>query len=277
MIFFTSFYKKWWAGLFFFLAIGMIFVIKELVSAGAVKHDFQGKCQLCHIEVPKPGTPFEDIALTDSPERLCVPCHQINERTSHPVGVSPKTSIPLQRYLDKEGKMTCLTCHDIHKEDDASFSRQELKGFLRGHAQGRSFCFVCHNDDTLGANWRHRLVVTYAHAPGKLTQAQNGSPLDQHSIECLSCHDGTISRETAFSVRSGDFQHGIGLSHPVGVEYPEGSLAKDFFPRGSLPEEVPLFNGRVGCLSCHNPYGDQKNLLSKDNIGSSLCLTCHRM
>lgn len=256
--------------------MGIFFLIKEFVSAGVAKHDFQGKCQFCHSEIPGPGTPFEDIVLTDTPEGLCAQCHRINQRTSHPVGISPQNPIPLQRYLDKEGRMTCLTCHDVHKEEDKSFSRLELKGLVRGHARGRFFCFVCHNDETLGANWRHRLVVTYAHAPGQLTQLQNGSPLDEHSIECLSCHDGTISRMTPVPVKSGDFQHGIGLSHPVGVEYPTGSMASDFMPRDSLPEDVQLFNGKVGCLSCHNPYGKRESLLVMDNFRSVLCLTCHR-
>ena len=255
---------------------GLAFLIRGFLSAGSIKHDFTGKCQLCHIEIPEPGTPFEKVTLTDDVQSLCVRCHKINERTSHPTGVQPRTSTAMQRYLDKEGKLTCVTCHDVHKEQNSSFTKQELKGLLRGHAQGRAFCFTCHNDEMLGANWRHRLVISYAHAPGQLSQMERGSPLDKYSLECLSCHDGVISKMTPVEVKAGSFQHGIGLSHPVGVKYPLMGRDSDFAPRDTLPEEIQLFDGAVGCLSCHNPYGNKKHLLVMDNVRSALCLTCHR-
>jgi len=37
-----------------------------------------------------------------------------------------------------------------------------------------------------------------------------------------------------------------------------------------------LFDGKVGCLSCHNPYGDKKYSLVMENKRSGLCLACHR-
>ncbi len=234
---------------------------------------------MCHEVIPAVGTPFEQVVLKDEPDRLCAQCHKINERTSHPVNVKPMASIPLGRFLDKQGRLTCLTCHDVHKESRAAGQREETKGFLRGHTQGRSFCFVCHEDDVLGAKWRHNMVVNYAHAPGRLIQEDLGRPLDEYSIECLSCHDGIISKMSTATVvvKSGSFEHGIGLSHPVGVEYPGMGADDEFQPRESLPEQVRLFNGKVGCLSCHDPYAqNKKGYLVMGNAKSALCLTCHR-
>lgn len=268
--------KKWWGVLFLALSVGLMALIWTWALANSNVHNFEGKCQMCHSSVPTPGTPFEEIILKDNVDRLCANCHSINQRTSHPVNMRPRTSIPLQRYLDQEGRMTCITCHEVHKEENNSFSRRELKGLLRGHAQGRAFCFICHNNEMLGANWRHEMVITYAHAPDRLSQNEHGSLLDPYSVECLSCHDGVVSKMTTVEVRSGDFQHNIGLSHPVGVEYPTMGHDNEFTPRNILPEEVKLFDGKVGCLSCHNPYGGKKSLLVMDNHRSALCFTCHR-
>lgn len=263
-------------GVFILLAIGLMFGVRGLLLAVSPKHDFTGQCQLCHTTIPEPGTPFEQVALTDEADRLCQQCHKMGSRTSHPTGVKPQVSIPLERYLDKEGRITCITCHEVHKEQDRSFNRQELQGLLRGHTQGRAFCFVCHNQDILGAKWRHSMVVAYAHSPGQLSQNPTASLLDEYSVECLSCHDGVISKMTPIQVKGGDFKHGIGLSHPVGVEYPVMGGYNEFNPRNTLPEEVKLFNGTVGCLSCHDPYSKKKPLLVMDNTRSALCLTCHR-
>ena len=258
-----------------FCAAG-IFCLLHFLSADTKKHDFTGRCQLCHSEIPASGTPFEEVRLTDTPERLCSHCHDINMKTSHPVGVVPRVNIPLQKYLDDQGEMTCLTCHEVHKEERASVSRHELEGLLRGHTQGRAFCFLCHNENILGANWRHSMVVNYAHQPGKLSQRSDGAILDEYSVECLSCHDGVISKMTDVKVvKSGSFQHGIGLSHPVGVEYPRG-FNNEFAPADHLPTEVKLFSGSVGCLTCHNPYAGRKSLLVMENDRSVLCLTCHK-
>jgi len=268
--------EKWWI-VCVPMGIGLIALIGGFVSAVGVKHNFEGKCELCHAEIPREDRDFDRIVLTRAPDQLCARCHKINERTSHPVNVVPKAPIPLARYLDMKGEMTCLTCHEVHKERGHSSNRAESKGLLRGHSQGRSFCILCHGNDMLGANWRHTLSVTYAHAPDRLIQSDAGHPLDRYSIECLSCHDGTISKTTPVAVKSGDFQHGIGLSHPVGVEYPAGARSSvDFVPAALLPDNIKLFNRKIGCLSCHNPYAGSKYLMVKDNSYSALCLTCHR-
>lgn len=263
-------------GIFFFVVVGGLCLIWGIVFARPRIHEFEGKCQICHEAIPATGTPFEDVILKDDAERLCANCHTISQRTSHPVGVKPRTSIPLQRFLDKEGRLTCLTCHDVHKERKSADDREGVEGLLRGHTRGRNFCFVCHNDDILGAKWRHNLVVNYAHSPGRLSQKMMGGPLDEYSVECLSCHDGIISKINTVVVKSGSFEHSIGLSHPVGVEYPTTGRDDEFMPRNNLPEEIKLFNGTVGCLSCHNPYDNKKSYLVMSNFRSALCLTCHR-
>lgn len=246
------------------------------ISAGGARHDFEGKCRLCHSSIPKPGTDFSRIVLNGSPEQLCLQCHKINKRTSHPVDVVPKGPMPLSKFLDKQGRITCLTCHQVHKEKStSSWGDIELKGLLRGHANGRAFCLVCHSNDALGAKW-HAGSVNYAHTPGKFIQADSGQLLDQSSIECLSCHDGSVSQATNISLKAGSFEHGSGSSHPVGIDYPRPGMKSDFEPAQSLPEEVALFQGKIGCLSCHNPYVKNKNHLVKDNSKGTLCLTCHR-
>jgi len=259
------------------VTLGIVSLAIGLERNGGKKHNFEGKCQLCHENIPSQDTPFEEIELTDNVNRLCANCHQMDVASSHPTDVKLKKTIPFQRYLDKTGQMTCITCHDVHKEDRIVSNKTEFEGLLRGHVQGRSFCFTCHQEEILGTgSWRHKLVISYAHASGQLEQWDQGAFLDSFSVECLSCHDGVISKMETVKIKGGDFKHGIGLSHPVGVEYPQdGGRKNDYVPISALPKELKLFDGKIGCLTCHNPYGNKNNHLVMENRRSALCLACH--
>ena len=46
-----------------------------------------------------------------------------------------------------------------------------------------------------------------------------GNPIDRLSTECLSCHDSILGRSTHVKIGSGIWNHGNGVSHPIGVEY----------------------------------------------------------
>lgn len=108
------------------------------------------------------------------------------------------------------------------------------------------------------------------------------------TVTCLRCHDGTIARDTLSAATKdrfinkenpGLFSTGHGSSdHPVGVEYPK--FARDFQPAPSVVAAgtVVLPDGRVECISCHDPHGmsGEKKFLVQSNARSALCLTCHR-
>jgi predicted CXXCH cytochrome family protein len=254
-----------------------------LILAGVViggsgkRHQFEGQCQQCHVGMPPLNARFEDVVLKDQVDRLCARCHAVNANASHPVGVTPSMAIPLARYLDAEGRVTCLTCHDVHKEQRGGSDAQPSKGLLRGHVRGRAFCETCHRPELLGSQWQHGTSVPYAHTQGQLTPHDDGAPLDEYSAQCLSCHEGSVSQRGVVDLREGTFQHGeIGMTHPVGVAYPRGSDAAGYTSIHALPQGVLLFNGKVGCLSCHNLYSARPGLLAMDMTGSALCVACHR-
>ncbi|NQU47328.1 MAG: hypothetical protein HQ519_01670 [Planctomycetes bacterium] len=52
-------------------------------------------------------------------------------------------------------------------------------------------------------------------------------------------------------------------------------MAPQYRPVTSLPKEIRLFQGRVGCGSCHTTYGGEKQMLAGDPKRGTLCLSCH--
>jgi predicted CXXCH cytochrome family protein len=107
------------------------------------------------------------------------------------------------------------------------------------------------------------------------------------SLICLSCHDGSVAADT-YGGTTGDIAMSTGSivgrnrdlrqDHPVGVGYPDHDPG--YHPRAQVEAagRVPLPQGRVECLSCHdvhNQFGVEK-LLVMSNKRSALCLACHR-
>jgi predicted CXXCH cytochrome family protein len=92
--------------------------------------------------------------------------------------------------------------------------------------------------------------------------------LDIESRTCLSCHDGTIASDIGRDEHQG---------HAVGIVLGNSAPNREMPVRSAnmLDPRIRLFNGRVGCNSCHNPYSGEKSQLIMSNHGSRLCLSCH--
>ena len=102
--------------------------------------------------------------------------------------------------------------------------------------------------------------------------------MDVESKDCLSCHDGTVARDVG--IRASEVSEGSHVSsHPVGVPQ-EPRLGRKsiapMVPAVAVNHRVRLFDGNVGCGSCHSLYSREEKLLVMSNFRSALCLSCHR-
>ena len=50
-----------------------------------------------------------------------------------------------------------------------------------------------------------------------------------------------------------------------------------FRDKAVLDKRIRLFNGKVGCGSCHNPYSKNAKFLVIETEGGRLCLSCHEV
>lgn len=254
--------------LFGLLLIGLVTGVTLWSNFDGEGHDFNGRCELCHLATPQAG---DDIRFTRSISYLCLECHDVPRDNSHPVGVLPTMETPEGFLLDWAGKMTCATCHDPHSEADNQY--------LRTEARGRDFCALCHKD-FLPLQDPHVGTVSIAHLKSGVYESDSplAQVLDPISMECLSCHDGVIASDAAYKIVGGDAvtYERDGLSHPIGMDYRESAMQdRELRDVGSLSPYIALYDGKVGCASCHNPYSSQHRMLTMNNYGSALCLECH--
>jgi len=211
--------------------------------------------------------------------QLCSRCHwKITENYSHPVEVIPSGSkIPEDLPLSWNGRMTCSTCHDIHGR--AENDRGERTFFLRRPARGKKFCMACHEQnpiDVIAARKNsHKGIIPYAHT-AKYVVESPGIGIDPISMECLSCHDGSGGKAVESRIGAGTWKHGEGSAgpHPIGVSYSLSRARKGGLkPEKIIDKNLKLFNGMVGCGTCHDPYSkrDKKLVLKRRD----LCVSCH--
>ncbi|MDP2690401.1 MAG: cytochrome c3 family protein [Deltaproteobacteria bacterium] len=253
-----------------------IILLAAVLAAGYVYsqwtsyHDFEGRCLECHLTAPEPGKP--PGAFVKDISSMCYGCHSDEENLSHPVDITPSMKVPDSFPLDWSGKVTCATCHPIHRQGSGPFR-------LRSRAGGQGFCMLCHNDLESAL---HTTSVGSAHVSAatgsKFVAGELGAVLDEMSIKCLACHDATFAGDSL--VETPKLFHNnaaIGVSHPIGMSYYETKRKYYGAYRNvrDLPPQIKLFGGVVGCVSCHNPYSKLHSELVMSNEGSALCLACH--
>jgi hypothetical protein len=207
----------------------------------------------------------------------CVSCHRIRAVLSHPVDVVPSMVVPAHLPL-ADGRMTCMTCHGVNDTGQA-----EVPGVATVES---TFCGQCH--DPLGSSRAdmHANAGSRAHLSWSDGMRREGigpslatwGP-DPESRSCLTCHDGSLAsgagllQASAFS--PGQMAARLLANHPIGGEQRPRGRGDSLLPPERLDPRVRLFDGRVGCGSCHSLYADHDSLLVISNQSSRLCLNCH--
>jgi hypothetical protein len=246
---------------------------------GKESHNFEGQCSACHVGLKDPSV------LTREPNYLCLSCHPNSAKRSHPSDLIPSQTLPPQYPLYK-GKMVCITCHFPHpiygKEGEPAPDNGKAGPgpyMLRSSVVGKVFCFSCHKGGfTSDSVDSHAIAFKKAHT--SIDFEQKGL-IDDNSRECLSCHDGTLSKATHTQIQGVSFKHGknIGVSHPISVDYEAVYLSnpRKYHPPQSLDPRIVLVNGKIACETCHNHYSKHKKHLVMENFKSRLCLSCHNL
>lgn len=194
------------------------------------------------------GTPHD--LSTGTTTEVCSYCHTPHGGSS--------ISMPLwNRYIDDPSAFIMYGSDTMNSVVDARPAPTSLA------------CLSCH-DYALSGGWGGAVLVN--------THEEYNPPGDTpEDYNCYSCHNGggaTLIPEW--------FQIGPNLTddHPISFPYPTPSVDPKFNVPPDLIRgwpDVPLFNGRIECSTCHNPHDNSfGNFLRRSNSGSALCLTCHQ-
>ncbi len=103
--------------------------------------------------------------------------------------------------------------------------------------------------------------------------------VDPLSRDCLGCHDGSRASDVTINLKNDPFRRqamrGVTKDHAIGMDYAAyAANPRDFKPVFGNPKMV-FVDGKVGCLTCHDPANQERGHLVMSDRGSALCLTCH--
>ncbi len=130
-----------YSSLMLFIFLALIFIMPQKAAG----HNFIGKvgCFECHEKLPMGDAALH---LKANIEKVCMKCHarDLSRKLTHPaIGAIPKTLVPLDMPLDREGKVTCVTCHDVHMPAINKLTGKKTY-YLRRMIRGKKFCYACH-------------------------------------------------------------------------------------------------------------------------------------
>lgn len=260
-------YKTWFAWLASALVLAGVTWL--YAGFGGKAHLMDQNCSYCHM-----GGKEVDSArasrLIGSQEMLCGICHKDVRRMSHPSGFTPQKPLPADMPLDWKGDMTCSTCHEAHGQQP---------GLMRGNKRGKALCLSCH-DKQFFANMKDGGISLQqsGHSVSSLAQTKLDIGIDALSLQCMGCHNEQSDVAGVRVGSNGIVRHNSGgANHPIGVAYPIGSSGGNYHPKSALPKEVWLPDGKLSCVSCHQPYKKEHGKLVVTNDRSSLCVICHSL
>ncbi len=215
-------------------------------------------CAACHTESPPRAI------ARDRADAICLSCHDNQKAVAevHPIGRAATSAMtrPADGFPLVDGKLGCLTCHDVARHCDPtarpSASNPALvRAFDR--AAPLEFCRQCHIAD----NWRFN-----PHQPKIDGQTSQRTCLFCHEVSNGTAGDSAskrVSRETALRV-DGTRLHAEPTRLCLGCHTVHADLA----PNGHLGQRIdasdryrppvdaslPLHSDRITCATCHNPH-----------------------
>ncbi|UCH81796.1 MAG: cytochrome c3 family protein [Nitrospiraceae bacterium] len=239
---------------------GLLCVYADLSDgAPGQRHEFnQDECVSCHMDEKNDPEKIKP-AVTDS----CLRCHMdFNATYSHPTDRYPykSTDIPEDMPL-MDGKLTCLTCHYVHPRKNIT---NDI--FIRRSSEEIIYCAICHTNDK-----REHTAVGKAHVKNDIRM---NTSMDILSKLCLECHNRKISRGAPI----GSLRICVSkVNHPVGISYTykASRTTGEYRSESALHPKLILYDGKIGCGTCHNIYSQVRYLLVMNNDKSRLCLECH--
>ncbi|AFL75355.1 DmsE family decaheme c-type cytochrome [Thiocystis violascens] len=210
----------------------------------------------------------------------CTPMTHQGVNDGSPAGEQTRIDLTNQdsTYI---GEKACIQCHE-HANEHASMG-EHLKAFRANPRTARQgeVCESCHGPGSKHAedSLNPALIIGFTR--------DWGTPVAKQNTQCLTCHQGG---ERLHWVRSTHDINGLACSDchsPMVKNSVSGALVRssisetcytchqkeraDFHKRSHMP----LPEGKMTCVDCHNPHGSPTRPLLKGDTVNEVCYTCH--
>lgn len=175
----------------------------------------------------------------------------------------------------------CIACHSRENETFAHTIHALGMNVAYAADPAAPTCEACH-----GPGSRHAQHPTEAGAIIAFTH-NGGTPADVQAATCLACHAGGPRDHWLGSVHERNELSCSDCHNPMGKFSTEGLMAKqsinetcatchkDIRQQFNRRSHMPLPEGQMACVDCHNPHGTLNAALLKTDTVNETCYQCH--
>jgi DmsE family decaheme c-type cytochrome len=193
-------------------------------------------------------------------------------------GTATGTSPSVADYV---GEARCATCHRLEEQNWAHTVHARV---FRSNSAGelaKRGCEACH-----GPGAKHLKDATDQSGIIAFTRRRD-APVDTQNAQCLQCHKGGNRIFWHGSVHQTTRLSCSDCHNPMAKISGSGLLARTSVSETCFtchPQQrtefrkrshMPLMEGRISCVDCHNPHGSVTRPLIKADSVNQLCYGCH--
>ena len=188
---------------------------------------------------------------------------------------------PLSPDANPVGQAVCTACHARESENFAHTIHALGMDAALAANPAVPTCEACH-----GAGSRHAqepaekgAIIAFTH--------DGGTPVPVQAAGCLGCHSGGPRDHWLGSVHQRNEVSCSDCHNPMGKFSAEGLMAKqsinetcatchkDIRNQFNRRSHMPLPEGQMSCVDCHNPHGTLNAVLLKTDTVNETCYQCH--
>ncbi len=197
------------------------------------------------------------------------------------------------------GEQVCVSCHQVEESHFAYTLHDKIFRLNPKNEAERQVCETCHGPGSLHAENMKNETAPPA-ALGKKAWAEWvdktlivgftkgwGTPVDKQNGQCLNCHEGGQRMHWPGSAHDLDKVACSDCHNPMARFSATGLLKKQginqtceschWQQRAEFRKRshMPLPEGKLSCVDCHNPHGTQTAPLLKADSVNDVCYSCH--
>jgi DmsE family decaheme c-type cytochrome len=179
------------------------------------------------------------------------------------------------------GEKVCINCHDVENKNFTHTLHAKVFRENPRTEMEKQVCEACHGPGSLHAKKTkdHSLLIGFTR--------EWGTAIETQTAQCLTCHKGGNRLNWSGSTHASNKISCSDCHNPMAKFSANSALRKGSITETCLSchkqqgaefkkrSHMPVLEGKMSCVDCHNPHGSVTKPLLKEKTVNDVCYSCH--